>query len=87
MTACGPFVNMKLLVELLPQVHPMSTYRYNTAKAKGKRLPKPDLDIGGVSVWEVDTIQAWADRAGLTLDPDVLSRICQTQGVESDHEV
>lgn len=82
MTDCGPLINMRLLVELQPQFHSMSIYRLNTAKAKGHRLPEPDLIVGGVSLWYLDTIREWADRLGRELDADVLARICQSQTVE-----
>lgn len=76
---CPPLVNMRLLVELFPQFNSMSIYRWNTAKAKRNRLPDPDLVVGDVALWEVDTILAWAGERGIVPDVDTLEKICQSQ--------
>lgn len=76
---CPPFITMGMLVELLPDKHPITTYRYNTAKGGKKRLPDPDLKLGNVAMWTVDTIIGWAERNKLALDRELLDKFCQTQ--------
>jgi hypothetical protein len=79
MTACAPFVNMRLLVELFPQYNEITVYRrFRNRKGEGG-LPAPDLTVGQVDLWSVETITTWAEATGKELDPGVLARICQTQ--------
>lgn len=80
MTVCGPFINMKLLVELLPGLNPMSVYRYNTEKAQWRRLPPPDAVLAGdVNLWTVDTIMEWSDRVGMRLNRDTVEAAAEAQ--------
>lgn len=81
MSVCGPFLTMGLLTELFPDKHPITVYRWNGAKGGKNRLPDPDLTVGNVSLWSVDTIRAWAEARKLVLDSDVLDRICQSQQI------
>lgn len=78
---CGPFLNMALLTELFDTYNKASVWRWNTAKGgKGKNgLPPPDLVVGGVSLWTVDTITGWAESTGRTLNTDVLARVLSDQ--------
>lgn len=78
---CPPYVTMQLLIELLPNIHPGSVYRFNTAAGGSKRLPAYDLTVGSAQMWTLDTITEWADRNGIVLDDTALTRICQTQQV------
>lgn len=78
---CGPFVTMGLLVELFPQFNPVTIYRWKNTKG-GYRLPPPDLTVGHVSLWSVDTIRVWAEANGKVLDEKVLEEICQGQRLD-----
>lgn len=79
MTACV-YVNMKLLVELFPNMNAMSIYRWNTAKAKRNRLPAPDAVLAGdVHLWTVDSIMDWSDRCGMGLDRDTVESAAEAQ--------
>lgn len=80
MSACPPFVTVGMLIELLPNLHEGTIYRFNTAAGGRKRLPPYDLNVG-VGLWSLDTIRGWADRTGLVLDPVVLERIEKEQTV------
>lgn len=75
MTACAPFVNALLLVELFPQYNAVSVYRW----INGGSLPAPDLVVGHVKLWSVETIQEWARESGKDLDGKVLARIVSAQ--------
>lgn len=77
--SCPPYVTIGMLVELLPDRHEITVYRYNGPKGGKKRLPEPDLQLGSVSMWTVPTIQEWAERNKLTLDAEILDRFCQSQ--------
>lgn len=74
MTNCEPLVTMSVLVELFPQYNSVSVYRWRSTKGKN-RLPEPDLLVGHVPLWYVQTILDWAEGAGKELDQTVLARI------------
>lgn len=81
---CSPLLNMQLIVQLFPQHNAVTVYRWRkNTKGKGRgRLPEPDLVVGGVDMWSVETIQGWADETDRVLDSAVLERICRTQLAE-----
>lgn len=75
---CPPLLNMQCVVELFPQYNPVTVYRWRNTKGKA-RLPEPDLVVGQVDMWTVQTILDWAEAAKKNLDHDVLNRIVSTQ--------
>lgn len=75
MNQCEPLVNMALLVELFPQHNQITVYRrFRNRKGEGG-LPDPDLVVGHVDLWFVQTILDWAESVGKVLDQEVLARI------------
>ena len=78
---CQPVLNMALIVDLFAPLHPNTITRWNRAdKTKpGRSLPAPDLCVGGVDLWSVETVLSWADGVGLKVDRGVLGRIMVEQ--------
>lgn len=82
MTLCEPLVNLTLVAELFPHRHPVTVARWNrgdTSTARGKRLPAPDLVVGGVELWKVESVLSWANGNGERVNPSVLDRILRDQ--------
>lgn len=79
MTTCPPFITMGLLIELVPQVHEGTVYRWNTAAGGKKQLPPYDLTVGPAEMWSVDTILEWAETNRIELDQAALERIEKEQ--------
>lgn len=78
--ACPPvvLVNMAELRKLFPHKTKETVYRWNTEAGKGNRLPEPDLVLGDVSLWTLDTIRLWAAtrRKELVPDPEAIRKLC-----------
>lgn len=79
--SCEPIVNLPLLVELFPDRHPVSVRRWarKTGGGRGLRLPAPDLVVGGVDLWTVETILSWAADNKVKPDRVVLERVLVEQ--------
>lgn len=80
-TPCPPYVTMALLIELVPQVHEGTVYRWNTAAGGKKRLPPYDLVVEPAEMWTLETILGWADQNNVVLDQVRLEQIEKEQGV------
>lgn len=73
MSDCGPYVNMRVLRELFPDKHEVTVWRWR------KAMPAPDLVVGHVELWALDTILEWTATRKLTPDPDAVTRLCEDQ--------
>lgn len=71
--ACPPLVTMKILRELFPNKHEVTVWRWR------KVMPEPDLVVGHVDLWELDTILGWCEGRRLTPDAGVVERIIKEQ--------
>lgn len=69
MSVCAPFITMKLLRELFPDRHEVTVWRWR------KAMPAPDLVVGHVDLWALDTILVWCEGRKLVPDAGVLERI------------
>lgn len=77
---CQPVVNLALIVELFPSVHPKTVARWNRKTAgRGRRLPGPSLVVGGVELWTVEAVLSWAQLHGLSVDRVTLDRVLRDQ--------
>lgn len=81
MTACAPLLTMGLIVELFPDKHPVTVYRWRNTNGRN-RLPDPDITVGGVPMWSASTIEVWAAERKLSLNQAELWRICQSQLID-----
>lgn len=73
MSECAPFVNMKVLRELFPDRHEVTVWRWR------KVMPEPDLVVGHVELWSLDTILGWCATRKLTPDAAAVRRLCVDQ--------
>lgn len=70
---CPPLVTMKLLRELFPDKHEVTVWRWR------KVMPEPDLVVGHVDLWQLDTILDWCQGRRMTPDAGVVERIIKEQ--------
>lgn len=82
MSDCPTLVNMALIVELFPSYNNVSVYRWRNTTGKN-RLPDPDLVVGTVDLWYLDTILDWTHTVGKRdeVDPQVLARVMGAETV------
>lgn len=79
-----PALTLGQIAELFPQFHPVTIARWRN-NTTGNALPEPDYvpaENQKRALWAVQTITEWATMRGLSVDGEVLARICQTQKVE-----
>lgn len=79
MQNCPVLINPALLKVLFPQYTPQTIDRWCSRGDRGAKLPAPDMMMGHVKVWTLETVLSWAGERNKVPDSVALELICHQQ--------